>query len=277
SMELAANVEQRNLMENQHADTTTADTSELNALRAKVQPLEKENEQLSAKIKQITTELEQLKSEKRQNLNKSTTVQDSDDLQVVGAICQAAYADMALVKQQASDEVYKFADKFAMQADKSAEHVRETIAQIENVKKIARESFLSSVEDILMQFEVFTNEVADLDGAFSGISAVKEELQKCVVTLSDDIHTSENAESSNTEDDAYADLPPILAKAMYERVSDDNDDTKQEEAPVAVAAGKEDLVFKPKTTTHNEKDDAMRSGRIIGMSVSVNPKDLFDR
>ncbi|MEG2377219.1 MAG: hypothetical protein RSC43_02555, partial [Clostridia bacterium] len=219
SMELAANVEQRNLMENQHADTTTADTSELNALRAKVQPLEKENEQLSAKIKQITTELEQLKSEKRQNLNKSTTVQDSDDLQVVGAICQAAYADMALVKQQASDEVYKFADKFAMQADKSAEHVRETIAQIENVKKIARESFLSSVEDILMQFEVFTNEVADLDGAFSGISAVKEELQKCVVTLSDDIHTSENAEQANTEDDAYADLPPILAKAMYARVS----------------------------------------------------------
>ena len=247
-------------------------------LSAKVSKLEAENKRLAQELSAIASERNALQSETIR-LSQEVT-QSQDELQRVGSICQAAYSDMALVKQQTSEEIRQFVDNFVSQAEKSHENMLQALGSIQAAKEAAKDSFVSTVEDILAKFEAISHEGNELESVFDQVTTIQEQLLEHVDALMGASETHRDAPST-LMDEATSSLPPLLAKALSKKkkpVAPPIEAVKAPEEERESVFSKFLKPYAPDVETINGKNQSAAqkdANGVIGVAVGATPKDLF--
>lgn len=270
STELAAKTEQLSAIESDPlpiAPIGGGSTVEYTELSAKAEKLEAENKRLLKEYKELLSERDKLKTEK-ERLNHEIA-KSENELQQVGAICKNAYADMASVKQQTSEEMRKYVEEFVSASENSNDKMRRIIDNIHMAKDSARDSFLTAVEEILTQFDVMVNEEFDLEGQLQKVDMIKSELEHTVNSLIEEQNTAAPSEVLFEEaaEEPEEELPVLLSRALKEK--------KKAKAVTPAAAEepeKPDTVIEKDFTPIAEK---AAGDKVIGVSVGLSAKDIF--
>lgn len=280
TLELMESQQAAQVQKNQHLE------SELKQLREKLAVLQQEKEagrlfvgraeddpQVQARLEALTREKEEWKVRAESLSARLTQPENGGDMEQVSEICRLAYNDMSEAKKNVRRRLEEYVEDFLCEWRTGQEKVDRLMQDIDGVRDQAKESFIAAADEILTRFGELETDSLTMREKLENTEETETEMRGRFEQVLKALAESEAAGTS-AEEPAVVEEPAeeesgessLILRAITERRR-----PADHVAVVTPIRGAEETAQEaPKPP-----EDSQLAEGIIGVSVGVNPKQVF--